>query len=338
MGNNFSNEKYLAARDRLVEKNENFINNIYLDTYGLPTAGIGVLLVERQKDRSWELNYSRVNLIADITKISDDDRRKLISTLEKYTDVLDKHKDKHYQTLADFRKSTFGKEAQSVLGDISFNKDTRSWDVLTSAQSTMKLTMTNEQTLELYNRISSEYEVRLDTLLAKNKCPVEALSEEQRAGLYSMVYHGSTNKAGKMADAIGDYWRGEISEEKLRSRIKQYGTDQKFQERSENEIEYMNNIKQNPNKFTKYNLQNSTSLVNDAIKSEEELDFFRQFRNDKDGSFASKMLAENPQVMTGIEERVQEQSQRDMQQQQVAREMQEIAQQQARDFGGRSFG
>ena len=33
--NNFSNEKYLAARDRLVERSENFINNIYLDTMGL---------------------------------------------------------------------------------------------------------------------------------------------------------------------------------------------------------------------------------------------------------------------------------------------------------------
>ena len=30
--NNFSNEKYLAARNRLVERNEDFINNIYLKT------------------------------------------------------------------------------------------------------------------------------------------------------------------------------------------------------------------------------------------------------------------------------------------------------------------
>lgn len=47
--NNFSNEKYLAARNRLVERNEDFINNIYLDTNGLPTVGIGVLLVNRPK-------------------------------------------------------------------------------------------------------------------------------------------------------------------------------------------------------------------------------------------------------------------------------------------------
>ncbi|KLT73002.1 hypothetical protein PL75_04805 [Neisseria arctica] len=229
---NFDNKKYIDVRDRLVEKNEAFINNIYLDIYGLPTAGIGVLLVERQKDRSWELNYSRVNLLADITNLSDSDRENLIATLEKYTDVLDKHKDEKFQNLAAFKKSKFGQEAQSVLGDISFNKETYSWDILTSSHSVMQFTMTHEQTLKLYNGISSEYKNRLNRLLREKNCPAEALSEEQRASLYSMIYHGSRGKAGKLADAVGDYWRGEISEENLRARIKRDGMDTKFPERS----------------------------------------------------------------------------------------------------------
>lgn len=312
---NFSNEKYIAARDRLVERNEAFINNIYLDTYGLPTAGIGVLLVDRQRDRSWELNYSRVNLLADITNLSDLDRKNLISTLEKYTDVLDRHRDEKYQNLAAFKNSAFGVEAKAVLGDISFNRKTSSWDIFTSNQSTMKFTMTHEQTLQLYNGISSEYEHRLDRLLREKNCPKEALSEEQRAGLYSMVYHGSRLKAGKMADAIGDYWRGEISEEQLRSRIQRDGMDSKFPERSRNEINYMIQIKERPNQRSVQNsveledISRTEILVADNSKAqskyEETMVMLKGLLNDTDGSYAKKVLAEHPEEVARFNEKVQ---------------------------------
>ena len=56
-----------------------------------------------------------------------------------------------------------------------------------------------------------------------------------------------------MADAIGDYWRGEISEEQLRSRIQRDGMDSKFPERSRNEINYMIQIKERPKQRGVYN-------------------------------------------------------------------------------------
>ncbi|KJJ23245.1 MULTISPECIES: hypothetical protein [unclassified Neisseria] len=313
---NFSTEKYIAARDRLVERNEAFIDNIYLDSYGLPTAGIGVLLVDRQRDRSWQLNHSRVNLLADVTNLSDLDREKLISTLEKYTDVLDRHRDEKYQNLAAFKNSAFGAEAKAVLGDISFNRTTSSWDVLTSNQSTMKFKMTHDQTLKLYNSISSDYENRLDRLLREKNCPKEALSEEQRAGLYSMVYHGSRFKAGKMADAIGDYWRGEISEEQLLSRIQRDGMDSKFPERSRNEINYMIQIKERPNQRGVYNsvgledVSRVETLMTDNFMSQSNYEKTRAMLqgllNDTDGSYAKKLLANHPEEVASFNEKIQE--------------------------------
>ena len=339
--NNFSNEKYLAARNRLVERNEAFVNNIYLDTYGLPTVGIGVLLVDRQKDRSWELNHSRVNLLADIANISELDKKNLVSTLEKYTDILDKHRDEKYQTLASFRKSNFGQDAQAVLGQISFgrNEKSSSWDIFTSEQSKMKFSLTREQTLELYNKISPEYEVRLDNdILKAVNCPKEALSEEQRAGLYSMVYHGSTDKARRIADAIGDYWRSEISENTLRSRIEKNVLDPKFLERSKNELEYMEKIKERPKKHSMEKSDTNLAESADLSPADRLRALIQGFKNDTDGSFAAKALAENADVVANFraeqQEVLKERSQQ--QQQEVAQNTPQI--QEERGYGGRSFG
>lgn len=335
--NNFSNEKYLAARDRLVERNEDFINNIYLDIKGLPTVGIGVLLVNRQKDRSWELNYSRVNLLADIANISELDRKNLVSTLEKYTDTLDKHRDEKYQTLASFRKSNFGKEAQVVLGPISFGKNGKSssWDIFTSEQSKMKFFLTREQTLELYNKISPEYENTLDNEILKTvNCPQEALSEEQRAGLYSMVYHGSTGKARRVADAIGDYWRGEISENMLRSRIEKNVMDAKFPIRSENELKYMEKIKERPQKHSME--KSDTNLAELDLSPTDKLQALIQgFKNDKDGTFTAKALADNADVVANFRDELRE-SLKQNQAQEVAQNTPQV--QEERSYGGRSFG
>ena len=48
----------------------------------------------------------------------------------------------------------------------------------------------------MYAQIAPEYERRLDNaVLKKVNCPKEALSEEQRASLYSMTYHGRIEKS-----------------------------------------------------------------------------------------------------------------------------------------------
>ncbi len=199
----------------------------------------------------------------------------------------------------------------------------------------MKFFLTREQTLELYNKISPEYEITLDNEILKTvNCPQEALSEEQRAGLYSMVYHGSTGKARRVADAIGDYWRGEISENMLRSRIEKNVLDAKFPIRSENELKYMEKIKERPQKHSME--KSDTNLAELDLSPTDKLQALIQgFKNDKDGTFTAKALAENADVVANFRDELRE----NLKQNQV----QEVAQntpqvQEERSYGGRSFG
>lgn len=110
----------------------------------------------------------------------------------------------------------------------------------------MQVQLTHQQSLDLFNRVAPEYEGRLNNALRRGNCPPEALSEEQRAAIYSMVYQGATGKAQRTADAIGDYWRGEVTEDQLHARLRTVVNDPAFPERSRNELEFLENIEQRP--------------------------------------------------------------------------------------------
>ncbi|MGG6463157.1 hypothetical protein [Solilutibacter silvestris] len=248
----FDQQRYEALRLQLVDRNEANVQNMYLDVLGIPTAGLGVAMTARQSDRSWELNSQHINALGDVLNLSMQQRQQLNGLLDRQLAVQNRHVDERHNTLRDFLDSDFGRESSSVLGPMINTRHNSpsgvsySWDVLTSPQSPMQLNLTHQQSLDLFNRVAPEFETRVNAALHKAKCPQEALSEEQRAAVYSMVYQGASGKAVHSAQAIGDYWRGSITEDQLKARLQHTVHDPAFPERSRNELEYLDHIRQRP--------------------------------------------------------------------------------------------
>ncbi|WP_244953517.1 hypothetical protein WCN79_11940 [Xanthomonas axonopodis pv. vasculorum] len=248
----FDQERYEQLRMQLVDRNEANVGNIYLDVLGIPTVGLGVALTARQADRTMALDENHVDALGDVLNLNPQQRQQLTGLLQDQLAVQNQHIDERHNSLRAFLASDFGQESQRVLGPmvntrhISPSGASWSWDVLTSAESPMQVQLTHQQSLDLFDRVAPEYEGRLNNALRRGDCPAEALSEEQRAAIYSMVYQGATGKAQRTADAIGDYWRGDLTEDQLRTRLRTVVNDPAFPERSRNEIEFLENIEQRP--------------------------------------------------------------------------------------------
>ncbi|MFZ5655866.1 MAG: hypothetical protein ACOY37_02175 [Pseudomonadota bacterium] len=227
-------------------------NHIYLDVLGIPTVGLGVALTARQADRTMALDENHVDALGDVLNLNPQQRQQLTGLLQDQLAVQNQHIDERHNSLRAFLASDFGQDSQRVLGPMVNTRHTSpsgaswSWDVLTSAESPMQVQLTHQQSLDLFDRVAPEYEGRLNNALRRGSCPAEALSEEQRAAIYSMVYQGATGKAQRTADAIGDYWRGELTEDQLRTRLRTVVNDPAFPERSRNELEFLENIEQRP--------------------------------------------------------------------------------------------
>lgn len=245
-------QQYEALRLELIDRNEARVDNVYLDTLGIPTVGFGVALTARQRDRSMRVDQEHVDALADVLNLDPARREQLNELLTDYSQVQNRHIDERFRNLGAFQRSQFGQEAQEVLGPTTNTRHDGpngafySWDVLTDHQSPLQLSLTHEQSLELFQRIAPDYENRLDRILQRADCPAEALSEEQRAAIYSMTYHGATGKANRVAEPIGQYWRGEISEEQLQTELRRAVHDPNFPQRSANELELLQNIEQRP--------------------------------------------------------------------------------------------
>lgn len=243
---------YEALRLELVDRNEARVDNVYLDVLGIPTTGFGVALTARQRDRSMRVDSGHVDALADVLNLDPASRGRLNDLLSDYVQVQNRHTDERFGTLGAFQRSQFGLEAQAVLGPMTNTRHVGpngafySWDVLTDRQSPLRLSLTHEQSLQLFQRIAPDYENRLDRILQRADCPSEALSEEQRAALYSMTYHGATGKAARVARPIGEYWRGDISEEQLQTELRRAVNDPNFPVRSANELELLQNIERRP--------------------------------------------------------------------------------------------
>lgn len=99
--------------------------------------------------------------------------------------------------------------------------ENKSFDVLTNSKSVMQIKLTAQQSDELYRKTTiEEKEGVLDrAVLNRVGCPKEALSENQRAALFSMVYHGAADKARAAASVIKQYSEGKISEEVYHKRM-----------------------------------------------------------------------------------------------------------------------
>lgn len=61
-----------------------------------------------------------------------------------------------------------------------------------------------------------------------------------------MTYHGATGKANRVAEPIGRYWRGEISQEQLQTQLRRAVHDPNFPQRSANELELLQTIERRP--------------------------------------------------------------------------------------------
>lgn len=260
----FDQRRYEELRLQLVDRNEANVQNMYLDVLGIPTAGLGVAMTARQSDRTWELNPQHINALGDVLNLAPQQRQQLGGLLDQQLAIQNRHVDERHNNLRDFLSSDFGRESSAALGPMVNTRHNSpsgvsySWDVLTSPQSPMQLTLTHQQSLDLFNRVAPEFETRVNAALHKAKCPQEALSEEQRAAVYSMVYQGASGKAVHSAQAIGEYWRGSITEDQLKARLQHTVHDPAFLERSRNELEYLDHIRQRPEQQRAQPEQHST--------------------------------------------------------------------------------
>lgn len=245
-------QHYETLRLELIDRNEARVDNVYLDTLGIPTIGFGVALTARQRDRSMRIDEEHVDSLVDVLNLDQAHRERLNALLADYVRVQNRHVDERFRNLVNFQGSQFGREAEEVLGPAVNTRHNGpngifySWDILTNEQSPLRLTLTHEQSLELFQEIAPDYENRLDRILGRANCPPEALSEEQRAALYSMTYHGAAGKARRVAEPIGQYWRGEISEEQLQAQLQRAVHDPQFPQRSANELELLQTIERRP--------------------------------------------------------------------------------------------
>lgn len=248
----WNQQRYEELRLDLIDRNEARVDNVYLDTLGIPTVGFGVALTARQRDRSMRVDGEHVDALADVLNLDPPRKKQLDEVLADYTQVQNRHTDERFRSLGAFQASQFGQDAQDILGRATSTRHAGpggtfySWDVLTDRQSPLQISLTHEQSLELFERIAPKYEARLNRILQRADCPAEALSEEQRAALYSMTYHGATGKANRVAEPIGRYWRGDISEDQLRAELGRAVHDPKFPVRSGNELDLLQVIEPRP--------------------------------------------------------------------------------------------
>ena len=216
-------DQYYQKRDGLMLKNEGIVQNIYLDTRGIPTVGIGVALIYVNGKKA-TVDTQRVNKIAEYTHLSSSEKEQLMGLLQEQAHNLENNPRPRYpnnrRTLSNFLATPLGKASAETFGTING----RNWNILTDAQDKMQIHFSTEQVNEFYKIIAPEYEGRLDRVLQRKGVPKEAISEEQRAALFSLTYHGGdnlkTNRHLRLAiDGIKDYSEGRITKEQFESRI-----------------------------------------------------------------------------------------------------------------------
>jgi len=150
------------------------------------------------------------------------------------------------RTLSNFRSTPLGIASEKTFGTING----RNWNILTDAQDKMQIHFSTEQVNEFYKIIAPKYENDLDSALRIKGVPKEAISEEQRAALFSLTYHGGgnlkENRHLRLAiDGIKDYSEGRITKEQFESRIEKiFGhVNGQFHSRRQGEGELLMHVK-----------------------------------------------------------------------------------------------
>ena len=236
----FDQKKYEAARDKLIVENEHVVNNIYLDTIGIPTAGKGVALIappNNYNGQRYTVDEKKFNELSKILELSDKDKSQFMKLMQQQADNLNTFsppvypKGRGQTNLDNFLKTPLGRASEQLFGPIT-KGEKGNFDVLTNSKSVMQIEFTAQQSDKLYRspKIIEETEGKLDKfVLNKVGCPKEALSENQHAALFSMVYHGSVRKAKAAASVIKQYAEGKISEEVYHKKMEATVLDPQFQ-------------------------------------------------------------------------------------------------------------
>ena len=242
-------DQYYQKRDGLMLKNEGIVQNIYLDTRGIPTVGIGVALIYVDGKKA-TVDTQRVNKIAEYTHLSSSEKEQLMGLLQEQAHNLENNPRPRYpnnkRTLSNFRSTPLGIASEKTFGTING----RNWNILTDAQDKMQIHFSTEQVNEFYKIIAPKYENDLDSALRIKGVPKEAISEEQRAALFSLTYHGGgnlkENRHLRLAiDGIKDYSEGRITKEQFESRIEKiFGhVNGQFHSRRQGEGELLMHVK-----------------------------------------------------------------------------------------------
>ena len=248
-------DQYYQQRDELMLKNEGIVQNIYLDTRGIPTVGIGVSLIYvNEKKATATVDTQRVNKIAEYAHLSNPEKEQLMGLLQEQANNLKNNPRPSYpknkvgkveRTLSNFLATPLGMASAKTFGTI----DGRNWNILTDKQDKMQIGFSTAQVNEFFKLVAPEYEIKLDLILEK-KGVKEAISEEQRAALFSLTYHGGedlkSNRHLRLAiDRIKDYSEGRITKEQFESRIKEiFGhVNGQFHSRRQGEGELLMHVK-----------------------------------------------------------------------------------------------
>ena len=264
----FDQKKYEAARDKLIVENEHVVNNIYLDISGIPTAGKGVALIAPpNKHNGWRytVDEQKFNELSKILELSDKDKSQFMKLMQQQADNLNTFsrpvypKGRGQTNLDNFLKTQLGRASEQLFGPIT-KGEKGNFDVLTNSKSVMQIEFTAQQSDKLYRspKIIKKTEDDLDNyVLNKVGCPKEALSENQRAALFSMVYHGSVDKAKAAASVIKQYAVGKISEEDYHKKMEAtvlhpqfQGKNNKFLGRSRRELNLIQDVIPKKNKHS----------------------------------------------------------------------------------------
>ena len=83
MSDKFNQERYIKLRNKMIEANENVVDNMYLDTRAVPTISAGVALIERGEDKRWHVNSGRVAKLADMLNLTQEENEILSTSLNK---------------------------------------------------------------------------------------------------------------------------------------------------------------------------------------------------------------------------------------------------------------
>ena len=149
----FNQRKYEAARDQLIVDHERIANNVYLDIWGIPTAGKGVAFIATPNSRNgqrYTVDEPKVNGLSEVLGLSDKDKAQFMKLMQQQAQNLNTFSRPVYpkgigQTnLTNFLKSPLGSAPEQLFGPITMGEK-KSFDILTNSKSVMQIKFTDQQ-------------------------------------------------------------------------------------------------------------------------------------------------------------------------------------------------